>query len=149
VRFRATIHGSGPTTTGIPVPEEVVAALGAGRRPKVKVTLGGHTYRSSIATVDGGPMISLSAENRSRAGVAAGDEVEVEVELDTARREVDVPADLAAALGEDPEAARTFESISYSDKRWHVLSIEGAKSPDTRGRRVARSVAILHEGRAR
>ncbi|CAN5502384.1 hypothetical protein BH24CHL9_BH24CHL9_12040 [soil metagenome] len=149
MRFRTRIHASGATTTGIPVPEEVLAGLGAGRKPAVRVTVGGHTYRSTIATVEGGPMISLSAENRTAAGVAAGDEVDVEVDVDSAPREVDVPADFAAALGADPEAARTFEALSYSNKRWHVLSIEGARSADTRQRRVAKSVALLHAGRAR
>jgi hypothetical protein len=147
--FRTRVEATGGNTTGIPVPEEVVSALGAGRKPAVRVTLGDHTYRSSIATVDGAPMISLSAANRSLAGVAAGDEVEVEVELDTAPREVEVPADLAAALAADPEAARTFEALSYSNQRWHVLSVEGAKSADTRQRRIAKSVAALHEGRPR
>jgi hypothetical protein len=149
VRFRATIQGTGKNTTGIPVPEAVMAGLGGGRRPQVQVTIGGHSYRSSVATVDAAPMISLSADNREKAGVSAGDEVEVDVELDTAPRQVSVPSDLAAALAADPDAQLTWEGFSYSNKQWHVLSIEGAKSEETRQRRVAKSVATLHEGRAR
>lgn len=94
-------------------------------------------------------MISLSAENRSRAGVAAGDEVDVEILLDTAPREVDVPADLAADLAATPEAERTWSGLSYGNRRWHVLQVEGAKTPETRQRRIEKSVATLRQGRSR
>jgi hypothetical protein len=149
MRFRTRIAATGENTTGIPVPDDVIASLGGGKRAAVAVTIGGHSYRSSIATMDGSAMISLSAENRSLAGVAAGDEVEVEVELDTAPREVDVPADLATALAAEPEAQRTWAGLSYSNRRWHVLQIESAKTAETRQRRIEKSVAILREGRAR
>ncbi|GAA2209726.1 hypothetical protein GCM10009850_051850 [Nonomuraea monospora] len=78
--------------------------------------------------------------------MAAGDEVEVEVTLDTAPREVTVPDDLAAALDAAPEAKKFFESLSCSRKRWHVLNVEGAKKPETRQRRVADTVAELADG---
>jgi len=146
MKFTTTIAGTGKNTTGIPVPDEVVEALGSGRRPKVKVTVGGHTYRSSIASMGGTFMISLSSDNRARAGVGAGDEVDVEVELDTEPREVTVPADLAEALAGDPAAKRVFDRLSYSKQRWHVLSIEGAKTSETRQRRVDKSLGILREG---
>jgi hypothetical protein len=149
MRFRTTIKTSGKNTAGIPVPREVMEALNAGKKPPVTVTVGGHTYRSSVATVDGQPMISLSAENRAKAGVAGGDEVDVEVELDTAPREVTVPDDLAAALAGDDDARATWDRLSYSNRSWHVLSIEGAKTDETRRRRVEKSVAALREGRPR
>jgi hypothetical protein len=104
VKFETTIVQSGANTTGIAVAPEVVEALGAGKKPPVTVTLNGHTYRSSIASMGGAFMISLSAENRAAAGVAGGDTVEVDLELDTAPREVDVPDDLASALATVPEA---------------------------------------------
>jgi uncharacterized protein YdeI (YjbR/CyaY-like superfamily) len=94
-------------------------------------------------------MVGVSAENRAGAGVAGGDEVDVDVELDTAPREVDVPPDLAAALAAEPEARRTFEGLSYSNRSWHVLQVTGAKSEETRQRRIARSVDALKQGRAR
>jgi hypothetical protein len=149
MKYRTTVLATGPNTTGIPVPDDVLAALDAGKRPAVTVRLGGHTYRSSVASMNGAPMISLSAENRERAGVSAGDSVDVELELDTAPREVEVPEELASALAASPEAQRTWESLSYSNRRWHVESIQGAKTDETRQRRIAKSVAALAEGRPR
>ena len=149
MRFRTTIEQSGKTATGIPVPTEVVEALAAGKRPAVTVTINGYTYRSSIAVMGGAFMISLSSEHRAAAGVAGGDEVDVDVELDAAPREVSVPADLAAALDAQPAARRTFDGLSYSNKLWHVLQIEGAKTDETRRRRIVKSVEALREGRQR
>jgi hypothetical protein len=149
MRFRATVVASGKTAAGIPVPDEIMEALKAGKKPAVTVTVAGHTYRSTVATVDGRPMITISNENRAKAGVAAGDEVDVEIELDTAPREVTVPDDLAAALAADAAARATWDGLSYSNKSWHVLSVEGTKNPETRQRRVARSLAALREGRPR
>jgi Bacteriocin-protection, YdeI or OmpD-Associated/Domain of unknown function (DUF1905) len=149
MRFRTSILQSGRTATGIQVPDEVIEALGSGKRPAVKVTVNGYTYRSTVAVMGGASMISLSAEHRAAAGVAGGEEVDVDIELDTAPREVSVPADLAAALDAEPEARRTFDGLSYSNKSWHVLQVEGAKTEETRQRRIAKSVDILKQGRAR
>ena len=149
MRFRATLESEGKTATGINVPAEVVEALGAGKRPRVKVTINGHSYRSSVAVLGGRYMLGVSAENRAAAGVEGGDTVDVELELDTAPREVTVPPDLAAALAAEPAAQATFEALSYSNKSWHVLQIEGAKSDETRQRRVARSVEALAAGKVR
>jgi hypothetical protein len=149
VRFRTTILQSGKTATGIEVPPDVIEALGAGRRPAVKVTIRGYTYRSTVAVMGGAYMIGVSADVRVAAGVAGGDEVDVDLELDTEPRTVTVPPDLAAALDADPAARRTFDGLSYSNRSWHVLSIEGAKSDETRRRRIEKSIAALHEGRPR
>ncbi|HEV8653240.1 MAG TPA: YdeI/OmpD-associated family protein [Actinomycetes bacterium] len=149
MRFRTTIQQGGKTATGIQVPEEVVEALGSGKRPAVRVTINGYTYRSTVAVLGGVYMVGVSAENRAGAGVAGGDEVDVEMELDTAPREVTVPADFAAALDAEPAARRTFDSLSYSNKSWHVLQVAGAKTDETRQRRIAKSVGILKHGRAR
>ncbi len=149
MRFHTTVLQGDKTATGIRVPDEIVEALGSGRRPAVKVTINGFTYRSSVATVSGQFMVGVSAENRAGAGVAGGDEVDVDIELDTAPREVTVPADFAAALAADPNAKRTFDALSYSLKSWHVGSIEGAKTDETRQRRIAKSVDTLRDGRPR
>lgn len=147
MRFRTTLELAGKTATGIRVPPEIVEALGAGKRPPVRVTIGGHTYRSSIATVSGAYMVGVSAENRAAAGVKAGDEVDVDIELDTQPREVTLPEDFAAALQAEPDASRTFESLTYSRKQWFVQPIEGAKTSETRERRIAKAVEMLREGR--
>ncbi|HYM53280.1 MAG TPA: YdeI/OmpD-associated family protein [Candidatus Dormibacteraeota bacterium] len=149
MRFRTTILQGDKTATGIRVPDEVVASLGAGKVPKVRVTIRGYTYRSSVAVVGGVFMVGVSAQNRAGAGVAGGDELDVDIELDTAPREVTVPPDFAAALDAEPNARRTFDGLSHSNKGWHVGSIEGAKTDETRQRRIAKSVDMLREGRAR
>jgi hypothetical protein len=149
MRFRATLESTGGTTAGFTVPSEVVEALGAGKRPAVNVTLNGHTWRSTIAVYGGVFMLGVSAEHRARAGVAAGEVHDVDVELDTAPREVTVPADFAAALDADPAARTFFDGLSYSNKSYHVLQIEGAKTDETRRRRIEKSVALLAEGRVR
>jgi hypothetical protein len=149
MRFRAIVVQSGKTATGIRVPDAVVAALGSGKRPAVTVTINGFTYRSTVAVFGDESWVGVSAENRAGTGVAAGDTVDVDMELDTAPREVSVPADLAAALDAEPAARRTFDDLSYSNRSWHVLSIEAAKTDETRQRRIDKSVATLREGRAR
>jgi uncharacterized protein DUF1905/bacteriocin resistance YdeI/OmpD-like protein len=149
MRFRTTILQTGKTAAGIEVPPEIVERLGAGKRPKVAVTIRGHTYRTSVAVMGGTYMIGVSAENRAAAGVSGGEEVDVDLELDTEPRAISVPADFAAALAAEPDAARTFDGLSYSNKSWHTLQIEAAKSDETRQRRIARSVAALREGRIR
>ena len=149
MRFRSTVELGGKTATGIEVPAEVVEALGSGRKPRVTVTIGAHTYRSTVATMSGRFMLPLSADNRAKAGVAAGDEVDVTVELDTAERVLEVPADLTAALDAEPAARDFFDELSYSNRSWHTLNVEGAKTEETRRRRIVKSVEMLREGRAR
>jgi Bacteriocin-protection, YdeI or OmpD-Associated/Domain of unknown function (DUF1905) len=149
MRFRTTIVQSGKNTTGIQVPDEVVEALGSGRRPAVKVTVNGYSYRSTVASMGGVFMVSLSAEHRAGAGVGGGDEVEVDLELDSAPREVTVPPELMAALDAEPAARATFDGLSYSNRSWHVLQVTGAKTEETRRRRIARSVEALKQGRPR
>jgi hypothetical protein len=146
MRFRATIQLGGKTATGIQVPEEVVASLGSSKRPAVRVTLNKYTYRSTLAVMGGVFMLPVSAEHRTGAGVAAGDEVDVDLELDTAPREVSLPSDFAALLERDADAKRFFEGLSYSRKQWYVLSIEQAKTPETRARRIAKALSLLQAG---
>jgi hypothetical protein len=148
MKFRATLELAGKTATGFQVPDEVVAGLGAGRRPPVRVTINGHTYPSTVASMGGRYMVGVSAENRRGAGVAAGDEVDIDLELDTAPRDVTVPPDLAQELDGDAAAKRFFDGLSYSQRRWFVLWIEGAKKAETRQRRVTEAVGMLREGRS-
>jgi hypothetical protein len=149
LRFRTAIVLGGKTATGFEVPAEVVAALGSGKRPAVRVTINGHTYRSTVAVMGGLHMLPLSAENRAQAGVAAGDAVEVELVLDTEPREVTVPPDLASALETDLVAKENFLGLSYSNKRGFVQQVEGAKTEETRRRRIDRVVSALRAGQIR
>ena len=149
MRFRTTVEQSGKTATGIEVPSTVVEGLGAGKRPPVRVTINGFTYRSTVASMDGRFMVGVSAENRAGAKVVGGDVVDVDIELDTAPRVVELPKDFAAALKKDAKARKTFDGLSPSNKGWHVSSIEGAKTDETRQRRIAKSIAALREGKPR
>ncbi len=148
MRFHSVVQLGGKTATGIPVPEEVVTSLGSSKRPPVRVAINGHTYRSTLASRSGQFMLPISAENRASAGVAAGDEVEVDIELDTAPREVTVPPDLAEALERDVDAKRYFDGLSYSQKQRHVLPIEQAKTAETRQRRIDKALSMLRESRS-
>lgn len=149
MKFRTTLLQSGKTATGIVVPDDVVEALGSGRRPPVRVTINGYTYRNTIAVMGSEYMVGVSAEHRAAAGVAGGDEVDVEIELDTAPREVTVPDDFAAALDAEPTARATFDGLSFSNRSWHVLQVTGAKTDETRQRRIGKSVDALRAGRVR
>jgi hypothetical protein len=144
--FSATLELGGRTATGLPVPPEVVDALGSGRQPLVRVTLGSHTYRSRIGVRAGRAMIPVSAAHREAAGIAAGDRVRVVLELDTEPREVAVPLDLADALAAAAGARERFDALSPSRKRAYVDGVEGAKGPETRARRIAKAVRELAGG---
>jgi hypothetical protein len=147
MRFRASIELAGKTATGFEVPAAVVAKLGSSKKPAVRVTIKGYTYRSTVATMGGRFMLPVSAEVRAAAGVAANDKVDVDVELDTAPREVTVPADFSRALTREPAAKRFFEGLNFSNKQRIVIAIESAKTPETRERRIAKSVSSLREGK--
>src|SRR5205823_47702 len=77
MKFRATIELAGKTATGIEVPAAVVTKLGSSKKPAVRVTIKGYTYRSTIATMGGRFMLPISAQVREAAGVAARDKAEV------------------------------------------------------------------------
>lgn len=144
MKFRTTVELGGKTATGLPVPDDVVAGLGAGKRAAVSVTIGGHTYRTTVASMGGRFMVPLSAENRGAAGVAAGDEVDVDIALDDAPREVTVPDDLAAAL--DSKTRAIFDALSYTHRKEWVRWVEEAKKAETRAARIAKTVDGLRAG---
>jgi hypothetical protein len=147
MRLRAKILKTGKTAAGIIVPAEVVAALGPSKRPPVRATINGFTYRTSVGSMGAKFMLGVTEEFRKGAGVAAGDVVDVDLELDTQPREVSVPADFAAALARNVKARAFFDNLSYSNKRRVVIPIEDAKAAETRQRRIAKTVEMLSEGR--
>jgi hypothetical protein len=146
MRFRTTIQLEGKTATGFRVPAEVVAALDRGKRPPVRITIHEYSYRSTVAAYGDVYMLPLAAEHRVAAGVAAGDEIDVDLVLDTEPREVVVPPDLAAALDGDAGIRRRFDALSYINRRRIVLSIEEARTEATRQRRVDKAVDELRAG---
>ncbi|MDP1876029.1 MAG: YdeI/OmpD-associated family protein [Actinomycetota bacterium] len=146
MEFTAKLRLDGKTATGIAVPPEVVESLGAGKRVPVVVTIGGHAFRTTIAPYNGQYVIPVSADNRAAAGVAAGDELSIGLEVDTAPRVVEVPDDLEAALASSPAAAQFFASLSFSNQRGYVSWVEEAKKVETRDARVAKSISSLEAG---
>lgn len=147
--FRATLVATGKATCGIRVPDAIVDALGGGGHPKVVVILNDYTYRTSVARMGDGYWFGLPAARGAESGLKAGDDVQVTLELDTAPREVDIPGELAAALQADPVAKAFFDGLSYSNKRVFTESVSGTQNPETRARRVAKSIALMREGRVR
>lgn len=149
MRFRAELELNGKTATGITVPAEVIDALGAGKRPRVTVTLNGHTFDITLGSMGGVPTIPVSAAVRTAAGVEAGEILEVDLAVATAPAAVTVPDDLRAELRSDSNASGFFDRLTVSQQRGYTDWIEQAKKPDTRARRVEQTMAALREHKKR
>ena len=145
MEFRTEVTLAGKTATGLRVPDEVVEALGGGKRPPVAVTVGAHTYRTTVAPMGGAFWIPLAAEHREAAGVQAGQQVDVRVELDTAPRATPLPEDLDAAL--DDAARAHFSGLAPSHRKEWVRWVEEAKKPETRATRIAKTAEALKAGK--
>jgi hypothetical protein len=143
VRFRTTILQAGKTATGIQIPDDVIAKLGTSKKPPVRVTINGFTYRSTVAVMGGKFMVGVNADNREKARIAGGDTVTIDIALDEAPRTVSVPAALRAALAKNATAKKKFDQLSYSKKRVYTVPIEKAKTDETRDRNIARVIAAL------
>jgi hypothetical protein len=147
MEFTTAVLLSGKTATGVEVPSAVVDGLGGGKRPAVRVTINGYTYRSTVAPMGGKFMLPISAEHRDAAHVAAGDAVSVEVTLDTAPRTLAIPPDLQRALDGDGAARRAFDALSFSRKQRFTIPVEQAKTVETRTRRIEKTLDDLRAGR--
>ena len=146
--FKTQLLKGDGDTTGFVIPDTVVDAFGQGKKPKVTVTInGGFSYPNTVAVMGGKYMIGISKERRKLAGVSGGETIEVTLELDTAPRVMEVPPDLQAALDKDKAAKAYFATLSYSNQRRHIDPINDAKTPETRTRRIEKSVALFHEGK--
>ncbi|MFI0452970.1 YdeI/OmpD-associated family protein [Actinomadura sp. 6N118] len=145
MKFLATVTPQG-NAAGVEVPTEIVEALGSGKRPPVVITINGHTWHSRVAAMRGKLLIGISAANRKASGIAEGDEIEVDLRLDTEPRVVNEPPDFAAALDGDPAARAAFDRLAYSHRRKHVLAIEAAKIPETRRRRIDKAITAILGG---
>ncbi len=149
MKFRTTLQRFGPNNTGIEVPEDILTSLGRGRRVKVVATVNGYTYRTSVAPAYGKILMPFSSEHRAASGLSGGEEIEVELVPDDAPREVEVPAELATALKDAPDAAAFLSGLSHTHQLAYVLWIEAAKKPETRLARVVRAVEMLSDHRTR
>jgi hypothetical protein len=147
VAFLTTVELTGRTATFLRVPVDVPAFFDGRHRPPVLVKLSGHTYRTTVAKYGDEYFLPLSRENREAAGLQAGDRVAVQMEADTAPREVDPPAELAAALAGDQEAREVYGSLSYRHRKEYADWVAEAKRPETRERRAAKAIELLREGR--
>lgn len=149
IRFHTTILQAGKTATGIQIPNDVIEKLGSSKKPAVRITINGYTYRSTVAVMGGRFMVGVNAENREKARVAGGDKVDVDIELDTDPREVTVPAGFAAALSRNAKTRQHFDGLSYSKKKAFVQGIEGAKTAETRQHRIDKALLDLREAATR
>lgn len=150
MKFTATIEQTGKTTTGIRVPEKIVAGLDQGKRPRVAVIIDdGYSFRTTLGSHEGASFISISAAVREAAGIAAHDRVDVDIERDDAPRLVEVPQDLGAALADNDAARAWFEGLTDSQRRIFVDSVSSAKQPETRRRRVEKAVGALAAAKKR
>lgn len=148
VTFETTLTSNG-NNTGIPVPEHVIEQLRRGQRPPVLVTVNGYEYRSTVAVMGGQHLIGVSAAVRAATGLKGGDPISVTLKVADSPREVVVPADFAAAMNESAPALEFFDKLSNSLQRYHVDTINAAKSPETRQRRIEKAVALFLAGRQR
>jgi hypothetical protein len=142
MKFRTTVEPPEPMR-GLEIPAAVVEGLGGGKRPRVLVTLNGHSWSTRVAIMRGRHLVGLSNANRKAAGVEVGESVELELALDKEPGEADVPADFEAALAANTIARAAFDALTVSQRRQHLRLIAAAKKPETRARRIESAVAAL------
>jgi len=141
MRYQTRMLQTG-NNTGIEVPDDVLEALGGGRRPAVRVAVNGYPFSATVGSMGGRAMLAFSAARRAESGLAGGDALDVEIALDTEPRSLEVPDDLAAAL-DAADVRAAFDALAPSARRAHVTAVEGAKAPETRQRRIAAIVTKL------
>jgi len=147
-QFSAELERAGKTSARLRVPLDLKELYGRAR-PPLRVTIRGHTWRTTPGVYGGVAYIGLNRDVRNAAGVDAGDRVQVTIQLDTQPRTVGLPDDLRAALDGDPVAHAAFDKLSFTHRREYVEWVEDAKRPETRTRRIAATVADAREGKHR
>ena len=148
VSFETTLHQTG-RKTGIVVPPDLIKQLGAGQRPPVIVELNGYEYRTTVGVMNGEHMVSVSAAVRKDTGLQGNDTVQVKLARADGPRPVEIPDDLEASLVANPPARPFFDTLSNSLQRFHIDNINGAKTPETRQRRIDKSISLFLEGKKR
>ena len=148
IEFDTTLSSFG-NNTGIEVPKELIEQLGAGQRPPVLVNVNGFEFRTTVGVMSGKHLVGVTAATRKATGLAGGDAIHVVLTLATAPREVSVPDDFAAAMAANPPTADFFAGLSNSVQRFHIDNVNGAKTDDTRQRRIEKAIALVLAGKQR
>jgi hypothetical protein len=149
VRIRATLEPRGPAAAVLLTDEQVERIAGGAKTPPVRVTVNGHTFTGRIGRMGGESLLGFNRAVREAAGVEAGQELELEIVLDSAPREIDLPAELIAALAGDATAREAFDALSYTHRKEFARWVGDAKRTETRERRASETIRMLHEGRTR
>ncbi len=147
VSFDTTLSAFG-NNTGIEVPDEVIEELNAGKRSSLMVRVNGYVYQVTPGVMDGRTMLSFSADHRQKSGLQGGDEIHVELAVATTPPEVEMPDDFRKAL-EESDTKAFFDSLSNSLQRYHCDQINGAKTEETRQRRIEKAVGLFKQGKKR
>jgi Bacteriocin-protection, YdeI or OmpD-Associated/Domain of unknown function (DUF1905) len=149
IQFSTQLQARGPAAAVV-LDDEQVAAVGQGaKRFPVVATVNGYTWRTSVARMGGEFLVGLNREVREGAGVKAGDDVEVALELDSAPRDVAVPPALAAALAADPQAKAAFDGMAFTHRKEYARWVAEAKRDETRQRRVQQALDMIRAGQTR
>ena len=148
VTYRTTIHQTG-NNTGVPVPDEVLEELGAGRRPRVVADIDGYVLTASVGSMGGHALLAFSKAHREASGIVGGQEVTVTIRVDDAPEQLDIPTDLAEALAASPRAEASFTELAPSQRKNFVTQVTSAKQASTRQRRIATTIAKLEAGQKR
>ena len=148
-RFRVLVEREeGSEVCGINIPFDVEKTFGTRGRVPVRGTLNGAPFRSSLFRMGGDcHFMVVNRKLREASGVRGGETVPVVLERDTEPRTIDPPADFARALKGSKEARAVWDKLSYTHRREHVEHIEEAKRPETRQRRIEKSIALLAAGK--
>ena len=147
VSFDTTLSSFG-NNTGIEIPDEVIESLNAGKRPSLMVRVNGYEYQNTPGVMDGKTMLSFSSENRNKSGLKGGDKIHVELAVSTTQRKVEMSDAFLKAL-QDSNTLEFFNSLSNSLQRYHCDLINGAKTEETRQRRIDKAINLFKEGKKR
>jgi hypothetical protein len=146
-KFKAKLVGQpGSEVAALKPPFDVVAVFERRGRVPVKGTINGFPFRSSLMNMGDGHMMVVNAQLRAGAQCKAGDTVTVVMELDEEKRTVEVPADLKRIIDRDPKAREAWPKLSFTHQKEYVKSIEDAKKPETREKRIAAMLDTLRKG---
>ncbi|MFH2038667.1 MAG: YdeI/OmpD-associated family protein [Chloroflexota bacterium] len=143
--FSATIIDAGGGGAFVCIPFDVEQVFGKKRVP-VSASIDGVLYRGTLVRM-GEPchILIILKEIRLAINKSFGDTVEITLQEDTQPRKVEIPSDLQQALEKEPQARVAFEKLAYSHQKEHVRAILEAKLPETRHKRILKTIEILKQ----